>query len=469
MRLLLDKSTWLNRNCLPKSGILANLVFASRRPIILIMEQDSIFRFLFAALILTVYVPLVNGQKPWSSWVFESQRAALQPNHWIDSSIVDGTPRLVIQGNGEKIVNGRWERHFGVEGMDFLRISISYQIEHVEDPHRSVLAAFVWRDGAGKQIGPKEFPGKKRQEVAQGRIIEQSYSVPEGAQSIEMSLIYRWDEDGTVYFSQPKLEKLSSLPKRIVKLAAVHHKPKRSDTQQNLEAFGRLISEAGQRGADIVCLGEGITMVGTGLDYMAVAETVPGPTTEYLGRIAAEYNMYIVAGVLEKKEHIVFNTAVLIDRDGNLAGKYRKVCLPREEIEGGVSPGNTFPVFETDFGTIGLMICWDVAFPEPARALAMQGAEIILMPIWGGNLNLAKARAIENQIYLVSSTYDPDMRTGVFDLEGNLICEGTDEAPVAMSEVDLNKQINWPWLGEYKNRIPQEMPPKKLLTERFRQ
>ena len=61
--------------------------------------------------------------------------------------------------------------------------------------------------------------------------------------------------------------------------------------------------------------------------------------------------------LLEKNGDTVFNTAVLIDRAGNFAGKYRKVSLPQEEIDGGITPGNSFPVFDTDFGKIGLMIC----------------------------------------------------------------------------------------------------------------
>ena len=144
--------------------------------------------------------------------------------------------------------------------------------------------------------------------------------------------------------------------------------------------------------------------------------------------------MYIVAGILELDGEVVYNTAILLDRSGRLAGKYRKVSLPREEIEGGVSPGNALPIFETDFGKIGMMICWDVAFPEPARMLAMKGAEVILMPIWGGNLTLAKARAIENQVHLVTSTYDQDMVSGIIDLEGNIMEKGNEESPVVMVE-----------------------------------
>jgi len=133
--------------------------------------------------------------------------------------------------------------------------------------------------------------------------------------------------------------------------------------------------------------------------------------------------------------------------------------LPREEIDGGVTPGDALPVFDTDFGRIGMMICWDVTYPEQARTLAKQGAEVIFLPIWGGTLVLAKARAIENQVYLVSSTYD--MISAVFDQEGEVMKEATDSNPVAIVDVDLNKQKLWPWLGDFKNRIQREMPTQK--------
>ena len=164
---------------------------------------------------------------------------------------------------------------------------------------------------------------------------------------------------------------------------------------------------------------------------------------------------------MERDGDVVYNTAVLIDRKGNLAGKYRKVSLPREEIDGGITPGNSFPVFDTDFGKVGMMICWDVTFPDAAKTLAMNGADVILMPIAGGYLKLAMARALENQVFLVSSTYD--MISAVFDLEGNVIKEATKENPVAVVEVDLNQQKLWPWIGDLKSRIPREMPTQKSV------
>jgi predicted amidohydrolase len=243
-------------------------------------------------------------------------------------------------------------------------------------------------------------------------------------------------------------------------------KPRSSpSSQHNLDQFAALVKQAAAQHADFVCLPEAITLVGTKLDYIGASEPIPGPSTAYLAKVAKENNVHLVAGLLEREGDVAYNTAVLIDRKGNLVGKYRKISLPREEIDGGLTPGNETPVFDTEFGKIGMMICWDVTFPETARALARNGAEIIFLPIAGGHVKLAMARALENQVYLVSSTYD--MISAVFDLEGNVIAEATAEQRVVVTEVDLSTRMMWPWIGDLKSRIPREMPTMKAVYPEY--
>jgi predicted amidohydrolase len=122
-----------------------------------------------------------------------------------------------------------------------------------------------------------------------------------------------------------------------------------------------------------------------------------------------------------------------------------------------LTPGDEYPVFRTDFGTIGIMTCYDVFFADPARALAARGAEIVLLPIWGGDQILAKARAIENQVYLVASGYDHP--TYIMDPSGEWIATAPKRGTAAIATIDLNKNLRQRTtnLGDMRNRIPKEM------------
>src|SRR5437899_2608075 len=129
--------------------------------------------------------------------------------------------------------------------------------------------------------------------------------------------------------------------------------------------------------------------------------------------------------------------AIFIECSGRLIGKYRKVYLPREEVEAGLTPGSDYPVFQTDFGKLGMMICWDSQYADPARALALRGAEMILMPIWSGTPTLVKARAIENKVFLVTSSYgDPSL---ILDPDGETQAVATENGSVAIAKIDLHR------------------------------
>ena len=240
----------------------------------------------------------------------------------------------------------------------------------------------------------------------------------------------------------------------------MNHFPKSTKSaEENRERFGKLVDEAARQKADIVCLPEAMTRVGNGKTSAEVSEPVPGPSTRFLGELAARHKMWIVAGIYERDGARIYNTAVLLARDGTLAGKYRKVCLPDEEIEAGITPGKDYPVFDTDFGRVGMMICWDVHFPEVARELAARGAEVILLPIWGGKEVLAQARAMENQVYVVASGFN--FRTGIFDRAGTRIADAAKDPEVLLAEVDLNQRTVWPWLGDWRARIWREGPERR--------
>jgi len=143
-----------------------------------------------------------------------------------------------------------------------------------------------------------------------------------------------------------------------------------------------VLDQAGNAGCDIVCLGEGWATLNTGIGWQKdAANQVPGTASNAVAAKADQHNMYVVAGFYDWNGDTLYNVAVLFDRDGNQAGYYKKVHLPNSEVEGGIVPGNEYPVFQTDFGTIGMQVCWDYDFPEGCRILALKGAEMIFCEI----------------------------------------------------------------------------------------
>ena len=149
------------------------------------------------------------------------------------------------------------------------------------------------------------------------------------------------------------------------------------------------IEKAGQQGVQILCLQEIFSTPyfcpGQDKAWYAAAEPVPGPTTELLAQYARQYNMVIIVPVYEKEmAGLLYNTAAVIDADGSYLGKYRKTHIPHTSgfwEKFFFKPGNLgYPVFQTRYAKIGVYICYDRHFPDGARCLGLNGAEIVYNP-----------------------------------------------------------------------------------------
>jgi N-carbamoylputrescine amidase len=158
---------------------------------------------------------------------------------------------------------------------------------------------------------------------------------------------------------------------------------------KNLEKAKDLAEMAAQRGAQMVCFQELFTTHWFPRDIQSenfsLAEEVPGSTTEVMQEIAWRTQMVMVLPIFERgSSGNFFNSAVVLDADGEILGKYRKIHVPQIplwEERAYFQPGNLgFPVFQTRYGRVGIQICWDNFFPEGTRILALKGAQIVFSP-----------------------------------------------------------------------------------------
>jgi N-carbamoylputrescine amidase len=161
------------------------------------------------------------------------------------------------------------------------------------------------------------------------------------------------------------------------------------DTVENLEKAVARTREAAKRGAQVVCLQELFRS-----QYFcqseehanfALAEAIPGPSTEALGRVAREAGIVIVASLFERRASGVYhNTAAVLDADGSIAGIYRKMHIPDDPLfyeKFYFAPGDTgFRVHRTKHANVGVLVCWDQWYPEGARLTALAGAEVLFYP-----------------------------------------------------------------------------------------
>lgn len=238
------------------------------------------------------------------------------------------------------------------------------------------------------------------------------------------------------------------------------------DVAANEEQVFDLLERAAAGGSDLAALPEVWPRQGSAGQIREAAEPVPGPRTERLSRFAARSRMWVHGGsVLERDGDRVFNTSVLFDRDGAMVAIYRKMHLfdadPPDAVpsrESSVfSPGDQVVTAETEFGRVGMSICYDVRFPELYRALSIQGSTIVFVPAafryetgvdhWEV---LLRARAIEDQAFVVAAaqwgTWGPPGRTRrnfghslVADPWGRCIAAAPDGVGVTFAELELEE------------------------------
>lgn len=267
------------------------------------------------------------------------------------------------------------------------------------------------------------------------------------------------------------------------------------DPRQNIRKASDKIEQAAEKGAEIVCLPE---LYRTRYfpqqkkqDASKLAETVPGESTKAFSNLAKKHKVVVVAPLFEKsKEGKYYNTAAVIDANGKTLGAYRKTHIPQDPYfyeKDYFSLGDTgYEVFKTAYGCVGVLICYDQWFPEPARILTLKGADIIFYPTAIGWIlghtsadgdwhdawrTVQRGHAIANGIHVAAVN-----RVGeegilkfwggsfVCDSFGKILAEAgeTEQVLLAKVDFDMNKRIRDGW-GFLKNRRPDTYKP---LTEK---
>lgn len=414
-------------------------------------------------------------------WRPAAPRAEICPKFAFDpQGGPDHDGSLVISSDGRRGLHGCWQRTFEVEGDRYFKFASLRKTINVPHPRRSTSVRILWQDDQGKSVphegevaagfligwqptAEPEFPAEKEPRADGWAEISDVYRVPSRATRAVVELYLQWASDSRVEWSGVSFAPTAEPAGRKVRLAAVHYRPTGKTPAGNCQEYEPFVAEAARQKADLVVLGETITLVGPNRPrYEDIAEPIPGKSTEYFGMLAKRHGLYIVVGLYERDEHLIYNVAVLLGPDGKLAGKYRKVCLPRNEAAAGVTPGDEYPVFQTRFGKLGMMVCYDGFFPEVARELTNNGAEVIAWPVWGCNPELAAARACENHVYIVSSTYEDISRnwmlTAVYDHDGKTLTKAEKWGTVVTTEVDLDSRKQWNCLGDFKAQLPRHRP-----------
>ena len=382
----------------------------------------------------------------WSRW---SPRAGIEPQFGTAPS--EAGNLLSIRASRFEMY-GKWVAVAPVEGGRYYRFEALHRARGVASEDVSVAVMLSWcRDEAGKTPVQRDYADRVAQDGG-WRKTYRTLRAPDSARSVTVELILRWTAGGSVEWRNPLLEEVDPPRQRLVRVATTHIQVQApASIESNMRTMAGILDKAGAEKPDIICLSENFADRGVQLPLLERAQPIPGPITAMLSGKAKQYRAYVAASLLERDGGLAHVTAVLIDRGGKIVGKYRKVHLPTAEGEDGITPGTEYPVFDTDFGRIGIAICWDNWFIEPARILRLKGAEMILFPIAGdGDARhwdiMSRARAIDNGVYVVSSnTVGGPSR--IIDPNGEVLAEATGPFSVGVAEVNLDKESRLRWLS----------------------
>lgn len=242
--------------------------------------------------------------------------------------------------------------------------------------------------------------------------------------------------------------------------------------EKNVNNALKLIEKASKEGADIAILPEMFCCPYDNLYFKLFSEEQGGFAYKAIGNAAKEYGIYVVAGTIPELENDkVYNTAYVFDKKGELIAKHRKMHLFDIDIEGGqyfkesdtFTPGRDVTVFDTEFCKIGLAICYDIRFPELSRLMAVEGAEVIIIP---GAFNMTtgpahwelhfRARALDNQVYAIGVAPARDLEASYHSYGNSIVASPWGSVVNKMDEKEgyIIQEIDLNYVKKIRNELP---------------
>src|SRR5438477_4024550 len=278
-------------------------------------------------------------------------------------SVTKGADGYVLNASGRGIANvyGGWTTHIGgLQGGSYYRFTARARPVNIASIRESVSILLRWRGSFGDEEQPDYVWSFEKQQDG-SVLFDRTLQAPAGTSAVDVELALQWSPDGQVAFDKLSFASAAAPSGRKVRVASIYYRP--SGTRSGLDSVQQAGHYAEQVAAtnhpDLMVLGELLNSIGAPGTVDANAETVPGPSTDFMAGIARANHVNLVFGMVERAGDMLFNTAVLIDRSGNIAGQYQKVQPPITDAVAGLMPGDSVPVFDPDFGKVALLICQD--------------------------------------------------------------------------------------------------------------
>jgi alpha-L-fucosidase len=335
------------------------------------------------------------GQLP-TGWTVSAPNPALAPDYKLVKGD-DGKNLLLVQGNGRKECFGILRHRVDLPSAKTYRFRVRFRFEGFDDVNRHLVHGVF----TGENDGIFAYHKDGQWVVGEGRVALSGKG--------DVRLYFRYAPKGKVWYSEVSLVECEPIKPRPVKIAVTSGGGDR-------KRWEKFLDTAGAKHCDVALMGE---------FFEGGIHTSDDPTMKFMSEKAQQWKMYVCGSIRMKRGDVIYNSAPLFDRQGKLVGIYDKVMLYDPELDDGSSPGENLPVFQADFGKVGIMTCYDSWHPAVAKLLALKGAEVILFPSMGYYMQLMHARAADNGVVIAATSGSP---CGVWDGGGNQADKGSPDA-----------------------------------------